>query len=169
MLLAFEDILKSSGFSSNLSNIGSSREGRLIEALRIGSGKIQVSLIAGAHAEEPVGPMLLRLLCQYLQSLDRKHPFLTKVTWSIIPHINPDGEEKAKLWWTDNSAHYNLGEYLKYSQRELPGDDIEFGYPLRSSISNFMRPENDAAFSFWSSGKMDYHLHVSLLCLYRQQ
>ena len=43
--------------------IGRSREGNPIYGYRLGEGEIGVSLIAGCHADEPVGPEMLRRLC----------------------------------------------------------------------------------------------------------
>jgi len=42
--------------------IGHSREGREIAAYRLGRGPLRLSLIAGCHADEPVGPAMLRRL-----------------------------------------------------------------------------------------------------------
>ena len=44
--------------------------------------------------------------------------------------------------------------------RELPGDDIEFGFP-RGEDDHGARPENRAAWDFWRAGA-PYHLHVSM-------
>ena len=43
-------------------SIGDSREGRPIKAFRLGAGPCRVSLLGGCHADEPVGPLLLRHL-----------------------------------------------------------------------------------------------------------
>ncbi|NIR44032.1 MAG: hypothetical protein GWN99_13410, partial [Gemmatimonadetes bacterium] len=49
--------------------------------------------------------------------------------WWIVPHINPDGAERNRAWQHEDADAYDLGAYLSYAVRELPGDDIEFGFP----------------------------------------
>ena len=107
--------------------LGRSENGRLIYGAKIGYGPRSVTLIAGAHSDEPVGPETLRLLITGL--LSRPEPFLRffeKATFVIVPHINPDGEAQNQAWirdWPDVTS------YLKYAFRELPGRDLEFGFP----------------------------------------
>ena len=58
--------------------IGESREGRSVRALVLGQGDVRVSLLAGCHADEPVGPRLLRHLASCLSSLPANDPMLTR-------------------------------------------------------------------------------------------
>jgi hypothetical protein len=46
--------------------IGSSVEGRPIHGFIIGGGPLRVSMIAGSHADEPVGPETLRCFVEWL-------------------------------------------------------------------------------------------------------
>ena len=142
-------------------SIGRSREGRAIEAFRFGSGTFRVSLIAGSHADEPVGPRMLRHLVSYLDSLPANDPLVAGYEWWIIPHLNPDGEERNRSWAEDRSDAYDVGAYLERVVRELPGDDIEFGYP-RDAADTEARPENQAAWEWWRSADGPFDLHVSL-------
>ncbi|TDI73542.1 MAG: hypothetical protein E2O84_07060, partial [Bacteroidetes bacterium] len=48
--------------------VGQSEEGRPIDGYVFGSGPQRVSLIAGAHADEPVGPDTLRRLLIFMAS-----------------------------------------------------------------------------------------------------
>lgn len=138
--------------------IGESREGRPIAGVCLGSGPREVTLLAGSHADEPVGPETLRtLVLEGLAFRDRgakdggMHDLFERFTFRIIPHINPDGEERNQRWisrWPDFRA------WLLHRVREGPGDDIEFGYPE-------MRPENEAATRFLF-GPGNVHLHASL-------
>lgn len=120
-------------------SIGFSEEGRPIDTVVLGQGEITVSLFAGAHPDEPVGPETLRIFI--LEGLKRKDEFtdlFEKYRFLIVPHINPDGEVKNALWtkdWPD------FGAYLEHAFRELPGRDLEFGFPD-------MRPENQAVSDF---------------------
>lgn len=142
-------------------SIGRSREGRAIEAFRFGSGTFRVSLIAGSHADEPVGPRMLRHLVSHLDSLPANDPMVTGYEWWIIPHLNPDGEERNRSWAEGRSDAYDVGAYLERVVRELPGDDVEFGYP-RDAADTEARPENRAAWAWWSRASGPFDLHVSL-------
>ena len=119
--------------------VGQSREGRTIHGFRAGNGSEKIALLAGAHSDEPVGPQMLRLfLEQLLKTSSNVKSLLQRYTFIIIPHINPDGEQKNWSWikqWPD------AGAYIKHAFREEPGEDLEFGYPD-------MRIENRAVSSF---------------------
>jgi hypothetical protein len=120
-----------------------------------------VSLIAGCHADEPVGPRLLRRLCSYLSDLPGNDPILSDYDWWVVPHINPDGEHRNRRWQAEGVDAYDLGEYLLHRVRELPGDDIEFCFP-RDQEDVGARPENRAVFDWWNAAERSFGLHVSL-------
>lgn len=168
--------------------IGSSREGRPIHAFRFGSGPLRVSLLGGCHADEPVGPALLGRLCGWLSGLAGDHPMLERFEWWIVAHVNPDGEARNRPWQA-GGFDFELGEYLAHVVRELPGDDIEFGFPgaargtgrgrdadevqdagetrggggARDGARHAgARPENRAAFAWWASAGGAFDVHVSL-------
>ncbi|NNF59465.1 MAG: peptidase M14 [Rhodothermaceae bacterium] len=138
--------------------IGTSEEGRPIAGVTLGYGPQTVTLVAGAHADEPVGPETLRTLVleglaarDWLAEGEGLHALFEQFTFKIVPHVNPDAEAKNQAWikrWP------NLGAYLIHRLREPPGRDVEFGYPV-------MRPENRAVSRFL----FDYQpiaLHMSL-------
>jgi len=147
------------------SEIGRSREGRAIRGFRLGSGPTRISLIAGCHADEPVGPALLDRLVAYLAELDARAPLLAELSWSIVPHVNPDGAERNRTWSTAigksdaGASVFDLGLYLKHVAREPPGDDIEFGFP-RGPNDSEARPENRAVAEFLRAGA-PFGLHGS--------
>jgi len=132
--------------------IGQTEEGRSILGVTIGTGSIQVSLLAGAHADEPVGPdTLRRMIPALLDSYDQYQSLFQRVTFCIIPHVNPDGEERNRSWidtWPD------WKDYTRHVVRELPGRDVEFSYPDR-------RMENKAV-SSWLESRGTFALHMSL-------
>ena len=83
--------------------LGHSRGERPVRAYRFGPGRRgapRVSLLAGCHADEPVGPRLLRQLVAYLATLDASDPLIAEVEWWVVPHINPDGESRNRPWQT---------------------------------------------------------------------
>ncbi len=141
--------------------IGYSRENRPIHAAVVGHGKIKLSLIAGCHADEPMGPRLLRKLYSFLDSLDPHHELLENYQWWLVPHANPDGEAVNMRWYSDDDMTFDMINYLRYVVRELPGHDIEFAFPYGPDNPG-LRPENNAIYDFWLSADTTFHLHASL-------
>jgi len=128
--------------------VGRSEEGRPIHGARLGRGPRRVSLVAGAHAEEPVGPETLRAMVLHA---DRLGPLLGRFTFAVIPHLNPDGEARNRAWlraWPDADA------FARAAVREPPGRDVEFGWP------DLRRENADAALFLKEHGP--YALHASL-------
>jgi hypothetical protein len=144
--------------------LGQSREGRPIHGYRFGPARVdgpRVSLLAGCHADEPVGPRLLRHLVAYLAALESADPLVAELEWWIVPHINPDGEVRNTSWQTAGAESYDFAPYLGAVVRELPGDDIEFGFP-RDARDPGSRPENRCVYDWWSTAAGPFSLHVSL-------
>jgi hypothetical protein len=141
--------------------LGRSRQGRAVRGFRFGTGARRISLLAGCHADEPVGPLMLRHFLAYLSQLAPDDIMLTDYQWWIAPHINPDGEARNRRWYHDRVEVFDLLAYLSYQIRELPGDDIEFGFP-RNSEDTQARPENRAVYEWWRTAAGHFALHVSL-------
>jgi len=151
--------------------IGVSREGRSVRAFRFGRGALNVSLIGGCHADEPVGPWMLRRLAAHLARVGPSDPLLTGASWNIVPHVNPDGEAENRSWCEPEvrdlppDAGFDVARYLAGVIREPPGEDIEFGFP-RPEVDpdDDVRPENRAVAGFLekaASRSGPFHLHVS--------
>lgn len=132
--------------------LGASEEGRPLVGVVMGHGPQTVSLIAGNHADEPVGPETLRtLILEGLARADDGADWFEQFTFVIVPHTNPDGEARNRTWieqWPDLEA------YLRHVDREPPGRDLEFGFPA-------MRPENEHVSAFLRE-HAPFDLHVSL-------
>jgi hypothetical protein len=146
--------------------LGTSREGRAIVGYRIGFGALRISLLAGCHADEPVGPRFLARLVGYLHSRPGGDDIIARCSWRIVPDINPDGAERNLAWMAGVGDRYNLAKYLGNVVREAPGDDIEFGFP-RGPNDKFARPENTAVYTWWRGSATEhspepFHLHMSL-------
>ncbi len=141
--------------------IGTSRQGREIVGYPIGCGPRRVSLIAGCHADEPVGPAMLDRLAAYLVTLPDDAPLVSQIRWFVVPHVNPDGEARNGAWTREcgSPAAYDLGRYLRHAVREGPGDDVEFGFP-RGAADTTVRPENRAIAAFLRAGA-PFALHTS--------
>jgi hypothetical protein len=137
---------------ANFVELGCSAAGRPVDAVVFGTGPQTVSLMAGAHSDEPVGPETLRLFVStILDQPDNFKDLLSRYKFVVFPHINPDGEAHNQGWirqWPDFPA------YLRHAYRELPGRDVEFGFPA-------MRPENRLV-SGCLRQHSPYALHISL-------
>jgi hypothetical protein len=132
--------------------LGTSEEGRPIDGVILGDGPVSVSLIAGNHADEPVGPETLRTLVEAgVQEGSPLAPWLDRVQFILVPHTNPDGEAHNRPWIAEWPS---LEAYLQHVERELPGRDLEFGFPD-------MRIENRLVADFLRAHG-PFALHMSL-------
>ena len=135
--------------------LGDSEEERPIAGAVLGEGEQAVSLIAGNHADEPVGPLLLRqMVLDAARRPEVWESLLGQFRFVIVPHTNPDGEARNRAWmeeWPDPLS------YLRHRVREAPGRDLEFGFPA-------MRRENRLVSNFLKSQAPTggYALHASL-------
>lgn len=132
--------------------LGASEEECPLLGVVLGRGPQTVSLIAGNHADEPVGPETLRtLILEGLVHANELSDWFERFTFVVVPHTNPDGEARNRRWieqWPDLEA------YLRHVVREAPGRDLEFGFPA-------MRPENEHVSAFLRA-HAPFDLHVSL-------
>ncbi|MDK2973599.1 MAG: hypothetical protein PWP23_3354 [Candidatus Sumerlaeota bacterium] len=140
--------------------IGQSREGRALFGLVVGNGPLRAAIVAGAHADEPVGP---RTAVHFAAALARgEHEWARRLaarfTFHIVPHANPDGDALNAEWQRNPG---DFAHYLQHAVRDLPGDDVEFNYP-RTSDDRDTRPENLAVADFWRASGGTFHFHASL-------
>ncbi len=150
--------------------LGRSREDRPLFGWLLGRGRSRISLIAGCHADEPVGPETLRRLVDLLNGLPADDPLLAGYTWFVVPDVNPDGAERNATWTgrtvpiaDHQGVHdrgFDLQAYAVGVERELPRDDVEFGFP-RSPEDEDARPENRCVGSFLAAGA-PFALHGTL-------
>lgn len=141
--------------------LGHSREGRPVVGVRLGRGRTRISLLADCHADEPVGPRLLHRLAGFLLRLPQEDPLVRDREWWIVPHANPDGAERNRRWQNGRPQAYDVADYLEGVVRELPGDDMEFGFP-RGPDDDQARPENRSIHGWWESASGPFSLHASL-------
>jgi len=141
--------------------LGASREGRPVLGWRFGGGSFRISLIAGCHADEPVGPELLGRLVTALGRLPAEHPALRDQEWWIVPDANPDGSARNAAWIRGIGEAVDPVAYVRHVHREPPGDDMEFGFP-RDEADADARPENRALLDWWRTADGPFDLHASL-------
>lgn len=136
--------------NADVREIGASRSGQAMYGLTVGEGPVNVSIIAGSHADEPIGPATAQLFPIILPEAFPE--LLDRYTFRIIPQMNPDGADANRVWFSDPP---DFEQYSKYAIRELPGDDIEFGFGEGG------RPENIAAMQLLKE-RAPYAAHFSL-------
>lgn len=140
---------------------GRSRDGLPIHAVILGNGPLRVSITAGAHADEPGGPLAALQFCHRIAS---KPDLYKAATWVVFPHINPDGA-RANAPWFRKTPDFNL--YMDHFKRDKPGDDVEFNYPSPPTISPHPpRPENTyVADILKEHGPFDLHFSLHGMAL----
>jgi hypothetical protein len=129
-----------------LSRLGFSREGRPILALKVGQGPRTVAVTANAHAEEAAGTVTCLRLLQALLEQPAGAFWLQEATFHCIPTANPDGLWRNRDWL---EGTFDLARFLRFRTRDLPGEDVEFGY--LSEADGAVRPENRAVAGYLGS------------------
>ncbi|MFJ9249811.1 M14 family zinc carboxypeptidase [Streptomyces sp. NPDC101776] len=94
---------------ARLRRVGTSRAGTPLWLLSVGHGSRQVLVVAGPHANEPVGgATVLRLAERTLAD-----PRLTEdadATWNLLLCLDPDGSRRNEGWLP---GPYSLGRYFR--------------------------------------------------------
>ncbi|MEU0583224.1 M14 family zinc carboxypeptidase [Streptomyces sp. NPDC006132] len=94
---------------ARLRQVGTSRAGTPLWLLSVGHGSRQALVVAGPHANEPVGgATVLRLAERALAD-----PRLTEAadaTWNLLLCLDPDGSRRNEGWLT---GPYTLGRYFR--------------------------------------------------------
>jgi len=156
-LLAFRDtpelqqhLARTDGIA--FSEVGRSRLEQPLYGYTLGNGPHLITITAGAHADEPIGPMTAQALPDMIAA--HAPELLDTCSFRVMPQMNPDGADRNRSWFS-NALDFET--YLEHTVRELPGDDIEFGFGEGPEA----RPECHAAKSFlWSSGPVSAHFSL---------
>lgn len=116
--------------------------------------------MAGAHADEPVGPRTAVWIAWHVsrQATDWGRDLARRATFWIVPHVNPDGDARNAQW---QRRPGDISAYARHMKRELPERDVEFHYP-RGTGDRATRRENLAASDFWRTAGGPFDLHASL-------
>jgi hypothetical protein len=142
-------------------NVGHSRQGDPIEALKIGNGPKQAILFAMPHPNEPIGSMTLEYLSSrlvedgsLLQSLNH--------TWYLIKCIDPDGARLNEGWF---KGPFTVGNYARHHYRPASFQQIEWTFPIDYKSLHFDSPlpETQALMSLIRKVRPDflYSIHNS--------
>ena len=97
LMIHLDSLKKSLGGLMTMEQIGSSAENRIINLLKLGTGKTTILLWSQMHGDEPTATMGLLDVLNYI-SLHKNsaevRKILSETTLLIIPMLNPDGAER---------------------------------------------------------------------------
>ncbi|MBI4553806.1 MAG: hypothetical protein HY710_16185 [Candidatus Latescibacteria bacterium] len=129
-----------------VTGIGRSREDHPILALTVGHGDVTITVKGNAHADEPAGTATCLLIARLLAEHPAWRLLADRARFCLIPTANPDGLARNQGWLV---PPFDLRRYFLHVYRDLPRDDVEFGYP--SGDDRAGRPENLACARFFES------------------
>ncbi|MDH5482397.1 MAG: M14 family zinc carboxypeptidase [Candidatus Bathyarchaeota archaeon] len=140
--------------------IGKSRKGEKIRALRIGKGKKTALLFGFPHPNEPIGSMTLEYLS--LKLVEDKALSELDFTWYIIKAIDVDGARLNEGWFKGpfTPLNYALNYYRPPSYQQ-----VEWTFPIeyKTLVWNKPLPETKALMKIIDDRKprFMYSLHNS--------
>ncbi|MFJ6294491.1 M14 family zinc carboxypeptidase [Streptomyces griseoviridis] len=94
---------------ARLRSVGTSRAGHPLRLLSVGRGSRQVLVVAGPHANEPVGGVTALRLAERVLA----QPRFTEgadATWNLLLSVDPDGLRHNEGWL---AGPYTLGRYFR--------------------------------------------------------
>jgi Zinc carboxypeptidase len=126
---------------ARLDVVGSSAEGRPIELLTIGQGRIPALAVGVPHPNEPIGTLTLAFLCRLLcEDADLRREL--DVTLYAIPVADPDGLVLNEGWFKGafSPLRYALNFY-----RPPHREQVEWSFPVSYKTLRFDAPSPETA------------------------
>jgi hypothetical protein len=126
--------------------IGLSVEGQPLHGICAGDPSLPlVSVVAGAHPDEPLGPMAaLRLVRDWPQN-----PLAQRIRLAVVPILDIDGSIAQEAWLTNWGEGPGFQTCLEHRLRRRLGADREFAWPGQA-WSGTVLPESAAADEFFA-------------------
>ncbi|MET7570335.1 M14 family zinc carboxypeptidase [Streptomyces sp. NPDC005492] len=94
---------------ARLRRVGTSRAGTPLWLLSVGHGSRQALVVAGPHANEPVGGATVLRLAERVLA-DPRLSEGADATWNVLLCLDPDGSRRNEGWL---SGPYSLGRYFR--------------------------------------------------------
>lgn len=134
--------------------IGHSRAGEAIYALKIGSGRKNALLFAMPHPNEPIGSMMLEFLAEKLAGDDAFRAELD-YTWYIVKCIDVDGTRLNEGWF---KGPFSVTNYARHFYRPPGYEQVEWTFPIEYKTLKFDKPlpETRALMSLIEDIKPDF-------------
>ncbi len=142
-----------------LLEIGVTREGDKIYALKIGNGRNKALLFGCPHPNEPVGTLVLEYLSWTLATNDEFREMFD-YTWYIVKVADKDGLRLNHGWL---KGPFTILNYAKNYYRPAGNKQVEWSFPIEYKTLKFYDPlpETRALMSLIEAEKPDfiYSLH----------
>jgi len=116
--------------------IGRSRAGDPIYALKIGSGSRNALLFAMPHPNEPIGSMMLEFLAEKLAA-DEDFRAELDYTWYIVKCIDIDGTRLNEGWF---KGPFTVTNYARHYYRPPSHEQVEWTFPIEYKTLKFDKP-----------------------------
>jgi hypothetical protein len=129
------------GGLARLETVGTSAEGRPIERLTVGHGRLPVLLVGVPHPNEPIGTLTVDFLCRLLCEDDALRAELD-VTLHAVQVADPDGYVLNEGWFKGafSPLRYALGFY-----RPPHREQVEWSFPVEYKTLRFPVPSPETA------------------------
>ncbi len=141
--------------------IGKSRQGEIIDAIKIGHGPKVALLFAMPHPNEPIGSMMLEFFSQQLAEDEGLCESLG-YTWYLVKCIDPDGTRLNEGWFR---GPFTLENYARHYYRPPAYQQVAWTFPIDYKTLHFDAPipETQALMGIIEQVKPDfmYSLHNS--------
>ena len=141
---------------------GNGNSGIPIHHVRFNTGSIKVLVVAGPHADEPIGSATVYSLLKLLNS--NFHDLVSQdIEWNIVPCIDPDGAILNEGW---SQKPFSFENFVRHSFKQNPADQAEFSFPLnyKKLAFNKQTPESKTLKNIIEETQPDYYfsLHNSI-------
>jgi len=119
-----------------LLNIGTSRSGESIEAIKLGHGPKTALLFGMPHPNEPIGSMMLEFFSRRLAEDDELWDGLG-YTWYLVKCIDPDGARLNEGWF---KGPFSLENYARNYYRSPAYQQVAWTFPIDYKTLHFNQP-----------------------------
>jgi hypothetical protein len=120
----------------SITPLGHSKKGEPIELVSVAGGKRSALLVAGVHANEPIGSMTIAFLLEQLLGDDRLRAELGH-TWHFVNPIDPDGMRLNEGWFASGpSPSEYFGNFFRPALARQP----DYTFPLQLDGYEFTAP-----------------------------
>lgn len=122
--------------SVELLQIDKSRQGEIIDAIKIGHGPKVALLFAMPHPNEPIGSMMLEFFSQRLAEDEGLRESLG-YTWYLVKCIDPDGTRLNEGWF---KGPFTLENYARHYYRPPAYQQVAWTFPIDYKTLHFNDP-----------------------------
>lgn len=119
-----------------LLNIGTSRRGETIEAIRLGDGPRTALIFGMPHPNEPIGSMMLEFFSAALAEDDELRE-AWGYTWYLVKCIDPDGARLNEGWF---KGPFSLENYAWNYYRPPAYQQVAWTFPIDYKTLHFNEP-----------------------------